>query len=106
MKCEMCENKIIGNHPYTPNDNIFCNKCSDEYFKVRKSLVEEYEKMGNIKSWDEVDKVVIQRMKNFTVLVDGYNCSKCGASQADIRKKYSNYCSNCGTRIKERSNSE
>ena len=28
-------------------------------------------------------------------------CSLCGASQADIRKKYSNYCSNCGAKINE-----
>lgn len=34
-------------------------------------------------------------------LIDGYNCSLCGASQADIRKKYSNFCSNCGAKIKE-----
>jgi len=34
-------------------------------------------------------------------LIDGCNCSLCGASQADIRKKYSSYCSNCGAKINE-----
>lgn len=38
-------------------------------------------------------------------LIDGYNCSLCGASQADIRKKYSNFCSNCGAKIKANSQS-
>jgi hypothetical protein len=43
----------------------------------------------------------VENLKKECKLIDGYNCSLCGASQADIRKKYSNYCSNCGAKIQE-----
>ena len=46
-------------------------------------------------------KVKELELKESCSLIDGFNCSFCGASQADIRKKYSNFCSNCGRKIME-----
>lgn len=52
----------------------------------------EYEDIG-------LEPYEVKDLKKECELIDGYNCSLCGASQAGIRKKYSNYCSNCGAKI-------
>lgn len=60
--CEFCGKIIKGKYPYTPNDNIFCKKCSNKYFVVRKKIVENIG-IENITNWSKIDLEVIKQMK-------------------------------------------
>lgn len=70
-----------------------CDKLNKDYFE-QKNIAAEALKELSIQIRDQ------KLYENRTCILDEtFLCSLCGASQADIRKKYSNFCSNCGAKI-------
>lgn len=80
------ENARLGN---------LCDKLNKDYFE-QKNIAADALKELTTQIRDQ--KLYETRTCN---LDKNYLCSSCGASQADIRKKYSNFCSNCGAKIIE-----
>ena len=103
LKCglhdEDCKNysnyNSYGYHNYDEIVTRFL-ECEEELQTVKKQLKQHKRLREENKQLKSEQNKVAE-----CTLIDGYNCSLCGASQADIRKKYSNFCSNCGAKIKE-----
>ncbi len=80
------ENARLGN---------LCDKLNKDYFEQKKIATDA---LKELTTQIRYQKLYETRTCN---LDKSYLCSLCGASQADIRKKYLNFCSNCGSKIIE-----
>lgn len=115
----LTKQKLVGIIMTRP-ETVYLQESNKNKDKLIKELEQENARLGNLcdklnKDYFEQKNIAAHALKELATQIreqklyetrtcnldKNYLCSLCGASQADIRKKYSNFCSNCGAKIIE-----